>query len=104
MRSVMTEYIMIAQQAGLMNHWERETFWEAVHLHRIHVHLFDDEPMALSLDFFSSLLRTWTLGLILAGLAFAAEMKWHEHVTFKRRPVIRITRKPRSFLRRFMKL
>ncbi|EDV55229.1 uncharacterized protein LOC6547413 [Drosophila erecta] len=104
MRSVMTEYIMIAQHAGLMSHWEREAFWEAVHLHRIHVHLFDEEPMALSLDFFSSVLRTWTLGLILAGLAFAAEMKWHEHVTFRRRPVIGITRKPRSFLRRFMKL
>nr|XP_016928489.1 uncharacterized protein LOC108009028 [Drosophila suzukii] len=104
LRSPMTEYIMIAQQAGLMNHWKREAFWEAVHLHRIQVHLFDEEPIALSLDFFVSVLRTWTLGLILAGLAFAAEMKWHEHVTLKRRPVIGLTRKPRSFLRRFMKL
>ncbi|XP_037717455.1 uncharacterized protein LOC119551912 [Drosophila subpulchrella] len=104
LRSPMTEYIMIAQQAGLMNHWKREAFWEAVHLHRIQVHLFDEEPIALTLDFFVSVLRTWTLGLILSGLAFAAEMKWHEHVTHKRRPVIGLTRKPRSFLRRFMKL
>ncbi|XP_017013892.2 uncharacterized protein Ir56d [Drosophila takahashii] len=104
LRSPMTEYIMIAQQAGLMNHWKREAFWEAVHLHRIQVHMFDEEPMALTLNFFASILRTWTFGLILAGLAFAAEMKWHEHVTLKRRPVIGLSRKPRSFLRRFMKL
>ncbi|XP_017072789.1 uncharacterized protein LOC108109026 [Drosophila eugracilis] len=104
LRSPMTEYIMIAQQAGLMNHWKREAFWEAVHLHLIQVHLFDEEPMALSLNFFASILRTWTLGLVLSGLAFAAEMKWYQHVTLKRRPVIRLTRKPTSFLRRFMKL
>ncbi|KAH8348804.1 hypothetical protein KR084_011249 [Drosophila pseudotakahashii] len=104
LRSPMTEYIMIAQQAGLMNHWKREAFWEAVHLHRIQVHLFDEEPMALTLEFFASILRTWTCGLIISGLAFAAEMKWHEHVTLKRRPVIGLSRKPRSFLRRFMKL
>ncbi|XP_016952958.1 uncharacterized protein LOC108026523 [Drosophila biarmipes] len=104
LRSPMTEYIMIAQQAGLMNHWKREAFWEALHLHRIQVHLFDEEPVALTLSFFASVLRTWTFGLILSGLAFAAEMKWHEHVTLKRRPVIALSRKPRSFLRRFMKL
>ncbi|XP_016988130.1 uncharacterized protein LOC108050782 [Drosophila rhopaloa] len=104
LRSPMTEYIMIAQQAGLMNHWKREAFWEAVHLHRIQVHLIDEEPMALSLSFFSSLFRTWTFGLVLSGIAFAAEMKWYEYVTIRRRPVIGLTRKPRSFLRRFMKL
>lgn len=105
MRSPMTEYIMIAQQAGLMNHWKREAFWEAVHLHRIQVHLVDEEPMALSLSFFSSMLWTWTFGLVVSGLVFAAEMKWHEHVRLRsHRPVVRITRKPRSFLRRFMRL
>ncbi|XP_017051084.1 uncharacterized protein LOC108094825 [Drosophila ficusphila] len=104
LRSPMTEFIMIAQQAGLMNHWKREAFREAVHLGRIKVHRFDEEPTALSLDFFSSLFRTWTFGLVLSGLAFAAEMKWHEHVTMNRRPVVGLTRKPRSFLRRFMKL
>ncbi|KAH8401276.1 hypothetical protein KR009_004383 [Drosophila setifemur] len=104
LRSPMTQYIMIAQQAGLMNHWKREAFWEAIHLHRIQVHLIDDEPMALSLSFFAGMLRTWTVGLIMSGLAFAAEMKWYEHVALKQHPAVRLSRKPRSFLRRFMRL
>ncbi|XP_017123105.1 uncharacterized protein LOC108143301 [Drosophila elegans] len=104
LRSSMTEYIMIAQQAGLMEHWKREAFWEAVHLHRIQVHLPDEQPMALGLSFFNSALHTWTFGLLLAGLAFAAEMKWHEYVTLKRRPIIGLFCKPRSFLRRFIQL
>ncbi|KAH8257756.1 hypothetical protein KR038_000136 [Drosophila bunnanda] len=104
LRSPMTEYIMIAQQAGLMNHWKREAFWEAVHLKLFQVHIIVEEPMALSLSFFSSMLRTWTFGLVVSGMAFAAEMKWYEHVTLRRRPVVKITRKPRSFLRRFMRV
>ncbi|XP_034652001.1 uncharacterized protein LOC117890971 [Drosophila subobscura] len=102
LRSPMKEFIMVAQQAGLMDHWQREAFWEAVHLHRIKVPVHYEEPIALSLSFLSSMLRAWCLGLVLAGLIFAMEMKWYEYVTFRRRDAF--TRKPRSFLRRFMRV
>ncbi|KAH8270780.1 hypothetical protein KR018_001440 [Drosophila ironensis] len=104
LRSPMTEYIMIAQQAGLMHHWKREAFWEAIHLGRTKVHIVKEEPNALSLSFFSSMLRTWTLGLVLSGVAFAVEMKWYQHITLKQGPRVAFCRKPRSFIRRFMKL
>ncbi|KAH8279099.1 hypothetical protein KR026_001831 [Drosophila bipectinata] len=104
LRSPMTEYIMIAQQAGLMNHWKREAFWEAIHLGRVKVHIVDEEPKALSLSFFSSMLRTWTFGLVVAGLAFAAEMKWYQYATLRRTPQVPLSRKRRSFIRRFMRL
>ncbi|XP_030387843.1 uncharacterized protein LOC115634320 [Scaptodrosophila lebanonensis] len=102
LRSPLQGFIMIVMQSGIMDHWSSEAFLEALHLGYLHMAIVNDQPKPLSLSFFSSIVRTWCVGLLLAGLAFALEMKWYQIVTTKLR--LQPRKKSRSFLRRFIRL
>ncbi|KAL7738515.1 hypothetical protein ACLKA6_006821 [Drosophila palustris] len=76
LRSSHQNFILIAQQAGLEVHWKSQAFWEALRMHHFQLFVDDEEPTPLSMSFLASVMRTWCLGLLLAGFAFALEMKW----------------------------
>ncbi|XP_060658832.1 uncharacterized protein LOC132793160 [Drosophila nasuta] len=78
LRSPHQNFILISQQSGLKVHWKREAFWAALRMHYFRLYIDQDEPTPLSMSFISSMVRTWCLGLVLAGFAFVFEMKWHE--------------------------
>ncbi|KAH8298556.1 hypothetical protein KR044_011026 [Drosophila immigrans] len=82
LRSAHQNFILISQQSGLRVHWKREAFWAALRTHHFRLFIDHDEPTPLSMSFISSMVRTWCFGLVLAGFAFAFEMKWHEYATY----------------------
>ncbi|XP_034476081.1 uncharacterized protein LOC117783036 [Drosophila innubila] len=81
LRSSHQNFILIAQQAGLEVHWKGQAFWEALRMHHFQLFIDDEEPTPLSMSFLASVMRAWCWGLVLAGIAFAFEMKWHEYDT-----------------------
>ncbi|EDV98252.1 uncharacterized protein LOC6568735 [Drosophila grimshawi] len=80
LRSPLQEFILIAQESGLRHHWKWEAFWEAMYMGVYQWTIVNESPVPLSMSFFSSMMRTWCVGLVLAGLTFILEMKWHQHV------------------------
>ncbi|KAH8355116.1 hypothetical protein KR093_006216, partial [Drosophila rubida] len=81
LRSAHQNFILISQQSGLRVHWKREAFWAALRLHHFRLFVDNDEPTPLSMSFIASMVRVWCAGLLLAGLAFVLEMKWHQCTT-----------------------
>ncbi|XP_013098187.1 uncharacterized protein LOC106081045 [Stomoxys calcitrans] len=71
------EFIMSAFQYGLMSFWNTEAFADALYLDYVTIIVEDDHVSPLSLTFFRSIWMLWWIGLLLAGLAFCLEVKWH---------------------------
>ncbi|EDW10416.1 uncharacterized protein LOC6580661 [Drosophila mojavensis] len=80
LQSPLQNFILISQESGLRHHWKVESFWEALYMRVIHFIILHEQPQPLSMAFLSSMMRTWCMGLVLAGMAFILEMKWHQHV------------------------
>lgn len=80
LQSPLQNFILISQESGLRHHWKWQSFWEALYMRVIRLIILDEQPQPLSMTFLSSMMRTWCMGLILAGTVFILEMKWHQHV------------------------
>ncbi|XP_030567559.1 uncharacterized protein LOC115767423 [Drosophila novamexicana] len=80
LRSPFQNFILISQESGLGLHWKWEAFWEALYMGVIRLIIVHEQPQPLSMSFFSSMMRTWCIGLVLAGFVFVLEMKWHQLV------------------------
>lgn len=83
LRSAHQNYILISMQAGLNAYWSRQVFWDVLRLRRFRLFVPSEEPSPLSMSFLSTMMRTWCFGLVLAGIAFCFEMKWHQYLLVK---------------------
>uniref|UniRef100_A0A1I8QC29 Ionotropic glutamate receptor C-terminal domain-containing protein n=1 Tax=Stomoxys calcitrans TaxID=35570 RepID=A0A1I8QC29_STOCA len=71
------KFIMTAFQFGLMSYWNTEAFADALYLDYVTIIVEEDIVLPLSLTFFRSIWMVWWFGLLLSGLAFSLEVKWH---------------------------
>ncbi|KAH8418376.1 hypothetical protein KR222_004507, partial [Zaprionus bogoriensis] len=83
LRSAHQNYILISMQAGLNGYWSQQVFWDVLHFRRFQFFVPGEEPSPLSMSFLSSMVRAWCFGLVLAGIAFCFEMKWHLYLIAK---------------------
>uniref|UniRef100_A0A1I8PUH3 Ionotropic glutamate receptor C-terminal domain-containing protein n=1 Tax=Stomoxys calcitrans TaxID=35570 RepID=A0A1I8PUH3_STOCA len=68
-------FIVRSLEAGLILHWEREAFQDALYLGYMRMIPENCSIMALKLDFFRSIWYLWWFGLILGSLVFYLEVK-----------------------------
>ncbi|XP_059225730.1 uncharacterized protein LOC131997888 [Stomoxys calcitrans] len=74
-------FILTAVQAGLMRHWERKAFGDALYLGYAHLIMVDDPEKPLTMDFFRSIWIVWWLGMVTSGLILCLEIK---HISWQR--------------------
>ncbi|ALC42730.1 Ir56c [Drosophila busckii] len=85
LHSVHQEFILLVQQSGLHQYWSQEAFLEALSMHYMQYYLETNAPAPLSMSFFGTMMRTWCMGLVLAGLSFVLEMKCQLLKSYKQR-------------------
>ncbi|XP_073811929.1 uncharacterized protein [Musca autumnalis] len=69
-------FIILSTDMGLLPHWEKETFADALFLGYVHMMKLEDHLMPLNLNFFRSIWIIWCMGLICSIVVFIFEVKW----------------------------
>ncbi|XP_073811928.1 uncharacterized protein [Musca autumnalis] len=68
-------FILLASDVGLIDHWEKEAFADALHLDYVHMIIVDETLPPLSLSFFRPILFLWGIGVLLSVVIFGFEIQ-----------------------------
>uniref|UniRef100_A0A1I8N6Z1 Ionotropic glutamate receptor C-terminal domain-containing protein n=1 Tax=Musca domestica TaxID=7370 RepID=A0A1I8N6Z1_MUSDO len=70
------DFIILASDMGLLAHWKKVSFADALFLGYVQMIKIDEGLMPLNLHFFRSIWIIWSMGLVLSAVVFLVELNW----------------------------